>query len=116
LNNLAICLTKLKRFEEAIEVQIKAAAKQPNVFLVNYNLAVAYQSAQKYPEAIASYDHALKIEPDNSEALYNLAFCLQQTGDKKDKKRSGEIWEHYLKVAPPGAPGTTDESASKGQK
>jgi tetratricopeptide (TPR) repeat protein len=47
--------------------------------MAHYNLAVALQRAERYPEAIVQYQEAILLKPNFSEAFYNLGIVLEQS-------------------------------------
>jgi tetratricopeptide (TPR) repeat protein len=55
----------------------------------------------KLPEAVAQYEHAVRIKPDYVEAHFNLGLALEKLG------RTSEAIEHYqqaLKLRPDFTP------------
>lgn len=48
-------------------------ASNPNNFDCTLQLAALYYAAQQWPQAQASYEHAVKLQPKNVEALVKLA-------------------------------------------
>lgn len=68
-------LMKLERYREAAEHFQAAIVLNPYSAMsaaVYNNLGVAYQHLQQYPLAIASFHHALRIQPDFSVYYQNL--------------------------------------------
>jgi len=60
-----------------------------------YNLGNALAKQGQYPQAIAAYEQALKLDPKNEDARYNKelvekAMKEQQQQQEKDKKQSGK--------------------------
>ena len=96
--NLGDALYRQDRFDEAAEQYRLAAAKtsDPRVKAdAMHNLGNAMLKAQKYPESIASYKEALKLNPKDEETKYNLEYAKamlkqqqqQQQDQKQDKKQ-----------------------------
>ena len=48
------------------------------------NEGIKLHDAKKYAEAITSYKEALKIDPENAQANYEIAFTLVSTGARKE--------------------------------
>lgn len=42
---------------------------------------------QSYDQAIATFKKVLKLDADNQEAMYNMAYCYQKKGDHKKAKK-----------------------------
>ncbi len=65
-----------------ISTAVMAQEKSPARLLVEEG--VKLHDEKKYPEAIAKYKEALKLEPDNANANYELAFTLFATNSSKE--------------------------------
>ena len=77
----------VKEFENAM---LKAEEKNTRAD-AHYNIGNSYLKAQQYQDAVKSYVEALKLNPDDMEAKYNLSYALeklrqQQQQQKKDDK------------------------------
>ncbi len=72
-------------------------AKNPNAWLVQYNLGSALSHAGKPVEAIGWYEQALRINPDYAEAHNNLGAALVQVG--KIQEAIGH-YEQALRIRP----------------
>ena len=55
-------------------------SKNPNAWMAHNNLGLVLQGSGKVSEAIAHYEQALRIEPDDAEAHNNLGLVLQGSG------------------------------------
>lgn len=62
---------KIGNYPEALEY-FQNAEKETQGVVINYNLGNTYFKLNKLPEAILHYERALKYEPANGDALYNL--------------------------------------------
>lgn len=85
----AMCLWKINEKEPQPELpgQIESLLKQslkidPDYADAHTLLGTLYFRAQRYPEAIAEFDRALKTSPNNASVRYHLAQSLRRTGDK----------------------------------
>ncbi len=83
INNFAIqeLNTKAKEFMDkgdyvsAIERLKSSVDLDGSIFETQYNLAVAYTKAEDYPNAIKTYNDAIKLNPDFPDSYYSLAVC-----------------------------------------
>jgi len=97
--NLGDALTKQGKYDEAVreyqEAMAKAAARDTKAY-ASYNIGNAQMKQQKYQDAVQSYIDALKVDPKDEDAKYNLSYALeklkvpppkpQQNKNDKDKK------------------------------
>jgi CHAT domain-containing protein/tetratricopeptide (TPR) repeat protein len=65
-----------------------------------YALAIDGKSPSQLPEALASADRALRLQPDTPEALFNRALILEALGVKDQARRA---WKQYLAADPSSA-------------
>ena len=72
-------------------------AKCPDNARARNNFGRALLEADRYPEALAQCEEALRLKPDNPEAHFNLGFLLQQTG--KPQEAISE-YERALRLKP----------------
>jgi tetratricopeptide (TPR) repeat protein len=59
-----------------------AAETTTEGFAINYNLANCYYKLSKIPESILHYERALKFEPGNEDARYNLRLANEKIADR----------------------------------
>lgn len=78
---------------KAVELFSKVLTKEPQNFVALRGRADALLSVGKQAEAIADYETALKVRPDDSGVLNNLAWVLATSPDEKlrNGKRSIEL-------------------------
>jgi len=84
----------VKEFENAM---LKAEEKSTRAD-AHYNIGNSYLKAQQYQDAVKSYVEALKLNPDDMEAKYNLSYALeklkqqqqQQKNDNKDQDKNND--------------------------
>ncbi len=69
----------------AVQALAKAAEALPDNSMAIDELALAYQFAQRKPEARQAYEQAVKLDPQNGQALNNLAFLMAETGGDLDQ-------------------------------
>lgn len=85
--NLGNSIYQQKKYEDAAATFTKAAASTKDINTKQkseYNAGNAYLENKNLDEAIASYKKALKLNPNDQNAKYNLSYALQ----KKKKKES----------------------------
>ncbi len=89
-----------KRPRKAIEKYSDALAIDPESIAALRGRADSYLNIGKHAEAIPDYEAALKIQPDDSSLLNNLAWVLATSPDDKvrDAKRSIELGEKAAKL------------------
>ena len=68
-------------WDEAIDCLKKALSQNPNLFGARMELAYAYYKKGLPDLEAAEYEEALKIEPENADALFSFAMCLQMKGE-----------------------------------
>lgn len=92
---------------QAIERLRAAAGQKPDDAAVWSDLAAAQYADAVHvpapsllPQALASVDHALRIDPNNAEALFNRALILERLGLIKQARSA---WERYLTTDPSSA-------------
>jgi tetratricopeptide (TPR) repeat protein len=96
--NLGNALHKQGKYADAVreyETALNAARQTDTRAYGHYNIGNSYLQEQKFQEAINSYVQALKLNPHDQEAKYNLSYALermkqeqnqQKKQDKQDKK------------------------------
>ncbi len=75
-----------RKFEEAIYFLKQAInfAEEEDKIELTIDLAVEYENAEKYDKAIQCLKQALKSNPDNETALYEIAYCYEISGKNKE--------------------------------
>jgi len=67
---------------------------------MHYNLAVIFQSQNKFDEAIREYEKVLETKPDDADANFNLALIYDSV--KNDRDKAIQHYEEYLGINPNG--------------
>jgi tetratricopeptide (TPR) repeat protein len=75
-----VALYRLKQREEVLELFRDAAERSPGV-TTYLDLALAYSNQGLWPEAEATYEKLLAIEPDHAIATHNLGIIAFNRGD-----------------------------------
>ncbi|MCD6063420.1 MAG: tetratricopeptide repeat protein [Flavipsychrobacter sp.] len=102
LFNLGNSLYKQKQFDatrKAMATTAKVAKEQPVKSAAQYNVGNTYMEEKKWQEAVDAYKQALKNNPQDADAKYNLSYALamlKKNGgggggkDKQDKNDKGD--------------------------
>jgi tetratricopeptide (TPR) repeat protein len=88
--NLGNALVKQKQFEAARKVMSNAAKTTRDPMLqsgANYNTGNTYMSEQQWQQAVDAYKQALRKNPQDADAKYNLSYALAKL--KKDQQQGG---------------------------
>lgn len=88
LLRLAMIYGSKKQFEKAIDAYSDTLQHEPTNWFAYQGRADTYLSIGKQAEALADYEQALKLDPNNSGVLNNLAWLLATSPD--DKLRNGK--------------------------
>ena len=86
-------------YEEAIVIYQKILAEDNISTDIYYNLGNCYYKTDNIPNAILNYEKALKLKPDNEDALFNLAMANKLTIDKIDRLPAlfiGSTWRNLI--------------------
>lgn len=92
LNNKAKAYLDKGDYENAIS-RLKASVDlDGTIFETHYNLGIAYTQAEKYPEAVDTFENAIKLRPEFADTYYSLAVAEENYANgvidgsiKKDK-------------------------------
>jgi tetratricopeptide (TPR) repeat protein len=72
-------------YQEAIE-EYQSLLAEDNVSTdIYFNIGNCYYKSDDIPNAILNYEKALKLKPDNEDALFNLKMANKRTIDKIDR-------------------------------
>ncbi|MBV9494470.1 MAG: CHAT domain-containing protein [Acidobacteria bacterium] len=83
------------RLRTAAELEPKNARVWSDLAAAQYAAALRLDRPSLYPEALASADHALRVDPRLPEALFNRALTLERLGLPVQAR---EAWTRYLAV------------------
>jgi Ca-activated chloride channel family protein len=84
--NAANALYKMKKYKEALKIYNKIKDKNL-VEKIEYNKGNCYAKMGKIDEAIKAYEKALKLNPNDKDAKYNLEL-LKKKNHKQNKKNT----------------------------
>ncbi len=97
---------KLTRYKEARKYLEKAIALNPAESHYHWALGDAYfydiSDPKRYDKAIALYEKALKLDPNNTNALYSMGMALSRRGRKEDLRRAIPYLERFARLVPEG--------------
>ncbi len=90
-NNLGNNLMQSRNYTEAAKEYARAIEYAPGkqeLAQAYYNLGVAFQKQQMYKECINAYKSALRNDPNNNDAKYNLtkALMMQEEQEEQDNQ------------------------------
>ena len=85
--NLGALWSEAGRFAELAELSEQAVAHCPDSGLIHFNQGVALDHLERLPEAMASYEKSLALDPTLADAHYNLGRLREQLGDKRGALR-----------------------------
>jgi len=77
LNNKAKTYLDSGDYENAISRLKSSVDLDGTIFETQYNLGIAYTQAEKYPEAVETFQNALKLKPGFADAYYSLAVAQE---------------------------------------
>lgn len=85
--NLGAMLSDAGRYDELRALSDDAVRHCPGSALIHFNGAVALDHLECLPEAMASYERSLALDPTLADAHYNLGRLREQIGDKRGALR-----------------------------
>lgn len=98
--NLGNVYVKKNMMPEALAEFEKAVQLDPtHADINNYNVGVIMMNAQKYEEALNSFQKSIEANPNYHQAYYHLAMCQINKGNYAEAVASMDA---YLKLAPTG--------------
>ncbi len=84
LFDLALDLTREKRFDAATTEWKKAMELSPNEAKVHYNLGLSLARTEQYDAAILEFRKALELDPSSADTHTNLGITLVKTGKAEE--------------------------------
>ena len=76
----AHCFIQMERYDEAIDLFLKAHILSPLNFNAARDLALAYANSKNFGNAISLTEYALRIKPYDVDALYFLQYLYRRQG------------------------------------
>jgi len=93
--NVGNALYQKKKYEEALKEYQKVIGTEKLLLegQTYYNLGNALYRLNKLPESIMAYQQALKINPDDMDAKYNLEYVRRKLKQNSEKQETNEQQE-----------------------
>jgi len=93
LELLSETMIRNQRLLESVPYLERAVALEPKTARFRVMLGRALMTIGKYPQAIAAFEKALKLEPKNDYCIALLADCFQKKGDSE---KAGPLLRPYI--------------------
>ena len=88
-NNLALALGELSAADAALEAALTAVHLAPSMACLQVTKGWALYNLRRYPEAIAAYSEALRLQRDMEQAIYGLLTVRAAQGIPLDELLAG---------------------------
>lgn len=85
--NLGALWSEAGRYAELAELCDRGLKNCPGSALLHFNRGVAMDHLERLPEALASYEKSLELDPQLADAHYNLGRLREQLGDRRGALR-----------------------------
>lgn len=88
--NLGNAVHKQQRFDEAIQNYHQAIGKTNDKNMQSqlyYNMGNSYFEGKQYQESINAYKRALKLNPNDEDAKYNLAYAYKKLQEQQQQQQ-----------------------------
>jgi tetratricopeptide (TPR) repeat protein len=92
---LGSALKTLGRYDEALDHLRVAAAQYPRDRVVLDEMGRVYFLQRRFAEAVASFEQALSVDPEDLQAHYNLMLCYQGMGDPDRAERERKLYARF---------------------
>ena len=91
-----------KNYDSAVYFLNKAIAIDSTLQPAWVNLGMAFRNQQKYPEAIACYEHILRVNPNQIKAVFALANVYNDMGEfERAVKMNEDVMKNYPNLEMP---------------
>jgi tetratricopeptide (TPR) repeat protein len=99
INALMVCKRLMKQEVDTtlLSKALKAIDNHPKHFLTLFNISLVYLERSDYENAHEYLTRAYKIQGNNLQLLYNLAFCKQEL---KEYKKAIELYDKVIEKDP----------------
>lgn len=88
--NLGSALYRQDKFEEAAQQYLNSSVAENNPekqAKAYYNMGNALLKAEKYQESVEAYKKALRINPNDEDARYNLSYAMQKLKQQQQQQQ-----------------------------
>ncbi len=84
--SLATAFQRLKRFEDALKCYAQAKMQMPNDPRIDYYIGVMWGNMADYEKALVSFEIALRLKPDFTDAMLGKGIMLAKLGRTEEAK------------------------------
>ena len=95
-SNLSLYLFFTRQFDQSVQQCRKTLEMEPNSFLSRFALGLSYEQQGLNTEAIAEFQKAQQLSPDNAATIAALGHALPRTGGAEDAR---ELVRKFEKAA-----------------
>ncbi len=98
--NLGNAVHKQQRFDEAIQNYHQAIGKTTDKNVQSklyYNMGNSYFEGQQYRESINAYKRSLKLNPNDDDAKYNLAYAYKKLKEQQQQQKQNKNQQQQKK-------------------
>ncbi len=88
--SLAIALQRLKRFEDALQCYQEAKKQIPEDARIDYYIGLMWGNQADYQKALASFEDALRLKPDFTDAMLAKGIMLVRLNRKEEAKECAD--------------------------
>ncbi|HEU4388924.1 MAG TPA: tetratricopeptide repeat protein, partial [Blastocatellia bacterium] len=92
---LAMAIRPMGRYDEALEHLKVAVAQYPKDRVVQNQIGRTLFLQKRFQEAIAAFKEALKVDPEDLQAHYNLMLCYQGLGDAEMVAKEQVLYKRF---------------------
>ncbi|MCQ2736471.1 MAG: tetratricopeptide repeat protein [bacterium] len=90
---LGVCYSERGQLIEALDLFLKARTANSKYAEAYFNAGNTYVKLGKYPEALAEYREAVKLDKDNFDFVYECAILEEECGDLD---AALELWTRFM--------------------
>lgn len=101
-----------EQWPNAIDAYQRSLALDASNVDVSTDLGVSYYNMNRVDEALAQFEHSLKVSPNHTKTLFNKGIVL--AFGKENLDAAAETWKHLVEIAPDSAEGQAARSALEG--
>jgi tetratricopeptide (TPR) repeat protein len=98
-----------ERYDDAIKWYADAVRLSPNDVNVSTDLAVAYYYTNQPDQALAQFEHSLKLDPKHPKTLLNMG--IVKAFGKQDLEGATAAWQQVIQIAPDSPEGQAAKRA-----
>ena len=88
--SLAIALQRLKKYDEALKCYEEAKKQRPTDARIDYYIGLMWGNLADYQKAFVSFEQALRLKPDFTDALIGKGIMLARLNRKEEAKECAD--------------------------